>query len=224
MEHRKPKRIKLLNTAERPLSEKAIVDATVAFANGDSLDIQGLVPRGILPRADRVGDKAIEEAIELRSALREKNIEFGDDDGIKTIGEYWDQMRQGVRSTLSVFVENPLAASRAVLKSGMVEVVSVKPVLREAAGGLELALHYEFMASPDLVHLGVLLLLDVHRGFGKKLCQCQWEPCGLLFFEIQPATGRPQRKYCCSEHMLQAHDQNAAKRMKRRRRAPAGKK
>jgi hypothetical protein len=91
-------------------------------------------------------------------------------------------------------------------------------VLRAVSGGLALDHYYHFKSEPELVSLGMILLLDPRRiSSWPRLCQCQLPACGTFFFEKRPPTGRPQRKYCSRAHMLRAHDENASARMAKRR-------
>jgi hypothetical protein len=242
MERRTPKRVTLLNDSFNPLSEREIVDATIAFANGADLVINGLMPHGWRGSdnlteeqlLERTGDRYLEQWLSNSVTLREqwppdgKKNPFELDPAVKTasVEEFRFLLRRRVRETISLSLRNPQAAGEIVQRGMLVKGVTYNAFgIRCSIGapspkGLRFNTEYTFATYVDLVELGVVLLLDDRRGFREKLCECRWEPCGFLFFEIQPPTGRPQRKYCCSEHMLKAHDQNAAKRMKKSRGEP----
>lgn len=60
----------------------------------------------------------------------------------------------------------------------------------------------------------VLLLLDADKGYGADLCQCELSRCGVFFLAIRGETGRPRRKYCTQEHLEEAHEADAAQRVR----------
>jgi hypothetical protein len=253
MERRKIKRITLTSDSINPPSEKEFVEATIAFANGAELEVNGYWPRsGENPRFDKspTGDDNLQELIDLALAvwkaheLKDKLDQQGkklDDKYLRiittaqerppympTLAAFRSHLRKCVCEILSLSFRDPAAAADFVLEHGLIQgfpYISFRNrySLGQSAGGLRLNTEYTFTNFSDAVLLGVVLMLDERRGFREKLCQCQWEPCGLFFFEIKPPTGRPQRKYCCSEHMLKAHDLNAANRMKKFRSKPARK-
>ncbi len=67
------------------------------------------------------------------------------------------------------------------------------------------------------------MLLDEERSFGRDLCQCRLPGCDRFFLMKKPATGRPQRFYCSSDHMLEAHAKQSGKRAQRSRARKTGK-
>jgi len=240
MERRKPKLLTLHNDSANPLSEREIVDATIAYANGANIVVNSSFgsPESYELSAEQC-DKDLQGWMSSQVELREVGIKAGvkpgafdidpsvmngDIEGFKTL------LRKRVREVISLSFHDVVAAAETVRRGRLVKTAinlhsfGIRCSIGDSPKGLRFITEFTFDTFMDLVEFGLVLLLDDRRGFREKLCQCQWEPCGFLFFEIQPPTGRPQRKYCCSEHMLQAHDQNAAKRMKRRRRAPAWKK
>jgi hypothetical protein len=107
---------------------------------------------------------------------------------------------------------------------GFFKTISPRLYLRKTKKGFTVAFYYTFADWFSVVKLGSFFLHDSERPFRERLCRCQLASCGRFFFKIQHATGAPQRKYCCSEHMLKGHDLSAASRMKKRRRATARKK
>ena len=71
--------------------------------------------------------------------------------------------------------------------------------------------------------LTAVLLLDEQRPFGAGLCQCRLPECGRFFFEQKKETGRPQRRYCEREHMLEANARTStARALKSRAKAKKG--
>ena len=70
--------------------------------------------------------------------------------------------------------------------------------------------------------LTAVLLLDQDRPFGAGLCQCRLPECGRFFLERKPETGRPQRRYCSAEHMLESNSRTStARALKSRAKAKA---
>src|SRR5450432_3617997 len=113
MELRRRKRIKLRNNAMRPLSEEEIVDATVAFANGASIELLDLVDPLIDPFEDEseeaeartrepcVGDRAL-EIREIRFAASLGNEP-------RTIGQMREDARQNTRENLQHRIRAPMS-------------------------------------------------------------------------------------------------------------------
>lgn len=218
MEHRRHKVMHLKNSAEQPLTEREIVEATVAFANGANLEIDGLVARGAFPH--EVGDRKIESSLKLRRALQENPIpslgEMPTSDIPVDVGAYRAQMRTATRMRLADLLADPVASAREYVGRSFEDVVSAKTILRATPAGLVRANYYTFSTDSDLVLLGSVLLA-ADASLREKLCQCQLASCGVFFFEKKPATGRPQRRYCTRAHMLRSHDENASQRMARKR-------
>jgi hypothetical protein len=211
MEHLKGKRIKLRNTETQPLSEREIVEATVAFANGATLELKDFAE-------GRSSQPSEEETTPSRSDS------WGEP---RTAEQIREDERRVTRELLSYILSGPMLEEdvNGLTDQDLSSLINPRPFFRKVDGGLTLRFAYSFCSDSDLTTLGVILLEDTERPFKEKLCQCRLESCGLFFFEVKPPTGRPQRKYCSEEHMLMAHDQNAPNRMKkRRRRSPAGKK
>jgi hypothetical protein len=241
MERTKSKLIVLKNDSLNPLSEREIVDATIAYANGANIVVNSSFgsPESYELSAEQC-DMDLQGWFSAQVGLREQAIELGikagafdidpsvmngDIEGFKTL------LRTRLREVISLSLHDVVAAAETVRRGPLVKVATnlhsfgVRGSIGDSPkGGLRFNTEFTFENFVDLVELGLVLLLDDRRGFREKLCQCMWGPCGFLFFKIQRATGAPQRKYCCSEHMLKAHDLNAAERMKKRRRAAARKK
>jgi hypothetical protein len=232
MEHRNPKRLTLRNDSVRPLSEEQIVDATRMFANGTKLVIKGLAPAGVTGRdiynkylqlkqeenfvdldSDALGSQESESASWQANVPHERQL---------SADQFFSLLRNQIRATISLSLRDPVAAAKMVLEGNLIEGITYNcPDIRYTYGrsprGLDLSTQFLLTGVADLVMFGLILLLDEKRGFKQKLCECQWGPCGILFFEVKPPTGRPQRKYCGETHMQKAHDGNAAKRMKKYR-------
>lgn len=218
----------LKNSPDTPLSERQIVEATIAFANGAQLQIEGLVARG---PTETIGDAQIEhqlaEARAARQAGRPRDGAFlgaqiPQDLIVPSVEEHRRNLRAWVQQFIRLIRRHPHQAAAEIIRRDMVFLVEQKPVVRQGPQGLQLGSYYAFSTYADLVNLGVMLLADVDRAFNNKLCECQLEGCGAFFFEKKPETGRPQRKYCTQTHMLEAHTRNAAVRMAERRRQSAG--
>jgi hypothetical protein len=249
MEQPKPKLITLTNDADYPLSEEEIVEATIAFASGAKILLKDRYPypaevaarelawtryfkkhisavrscaKGVL-RSWKSGEVTLPDVAKAEWEAMAQ---------MTTVEQLEDIFRERVRLIISLSLTDP-DESATLFWAGLQGDFPAMPnetafrvnhSIGPSDKGIKLVIYYEFPTFFNLVILGLTLLLDESRRFRQKLCECQWTPCRLFFFEIKPPTGRPQRKYCCSEHMLKAHDENAANRMKKRRRAPAGKK
>jgi hypothetical protein len=226
MEQTKPKRITLRNTPERPLTAEEIVNATISFANGDTLDLKDLVDPFQWSR-DGIKPEVAETYVGNRE-LRRREERDASESGSKprTIKQIRDQWRFSTRETLTYYLTEPLLPEDAnsLINLDFFPRINGRVHFRRTATGLTLDFYYTFATGLDLVSLGELLIEDTERPFGKKLCQCQLKSCGRFFLEVKPPTGRPQRRYCCPEHLKAAHAQNAPKRMQRIRKKPKGKK
>jgi len=220
MERRKRKQLRLSNTAGSPLTENQIVDATIAFANGATLLIDGLVPKDSTSKF--VGDDYIEYTLRLSRAVRERGIsgfkELNENDNIPTDAEdHRKRRRTNTRVRLGWIVNDPKRASEELRGWDVETGIRQKQVLRHTEHGVHLTSHYDFTFEGDLVDLGVILLTDTERGYAGRLCQCQSSSCGDFFFKVQPARGAPRSKYCSDEHMALGHDERAQVRMRNNR-------
>lgn len=209
MQQIKERVVGLKNLADRPLIESEIVDATVEFANGARLQIDGL--EGDEPLR-LVGDRRIRADLAVRGAT---------DD----VEAYRSQVRGATRSVLASIIAHPLAQARALAASEIGGLIRTQVVLREPPRPL-LTHRYAFATDLDLVLLGRILLADQSRPFQEKLCQCLYSQCGDFFFEMKAVVSRRggggmrRRKYCCDEHMNKARDERRTERAQAKRRAP----
>jgi hypothetical protein len=188
MERGRGKVITLVNTDERPLSEREVVDATLAFANGSDLRIDGTVP-----------PKYPEDAVERLQAL--------------------------IRNHLERVLSEPTALARELWEAGWLKSPGVwaraHEIARAIEGGIAIDSRGEYISGYQIANRGVALLLDPRPprapDFQRKLCQCQFSECRRFFLEAQRGRGRPQRLYCCKDHMLRGHDERGEVRMKNHR-------
>ena len=225
------KQLTLRNTAADPLSEKQIVEATMAYANGVSVTLLDCVPesRG-----------AISSSASTQQLLADAEISTPTDADMKKALKTMKASEKGGKPALEKFLEG---ARKELIRGHLGSIVSgefdvedqakfldndeffssIRPrlYLKKNHEGNSVALYYTFADLFSLVRLGSFFLEDRQRPFGKELCQCQLESCAKFFFKIQPPKGAPQRKYCCSQHMTEAHNLNAAKRMEKHRSKPA---
>ena len=207
----KQKIIMLRNTAVEPLSEADIVGATLEFANGAMLDLRDLV--AVFDYDSEVvldpctGDEAIEKAEALFAAEMMESP--------RSVEQLRREARTFTRDRLHEIVNRPMVAEDldGITDQDLFPYINPRPYLRKVPSGITLAFYYSFVSDLSLVRLGEILFEDTERPFHKKLCQCQLPSCGIFFFEVKPSTGRPQRRYCSEKHMLEAHDNNAAKRL-----------
>lgn len=216
--------------SENSPTEREIVEATIAFVNGativvddvpDSLKHLQLVPAPMTPTQRRIAEDSLRGWRKLVHGGKppETNIRDASEDE----GLLQSRFRLVYREFLAKLLHDPRAIPRTFTDMGFLSKLPVETYLHATADGLSIVHHYHLDTFFDATQVGTALLLDQTKDFGRKICQCQLGTCGKFFFEIQPATGRPQRKYCCSDHMTDAHNQNAAKRMKKFRSKPARK-
>jgi hypothetical protein len=234
MERKTNKQLTLRNTASNPLSEEQIVEATIAYANGASVTLLDCVPglRGAISSSaatqklladaeSLVPTKAETRTLKALGIMRAVIEKDGIPEFEKRIGAARRELIQGhLKSIVSGEFD---AEDRAMYLDNdeFFGAISPRLYLRKTHRGIAVALYYAFADLFSVVRLGSFFLDDNERPFGKKLCQCELKSCGLFFFEVKPPTGRPQRRYCLKEHMLEAHNLNAVKRMEKHRSKPA---
>ena len=177
-----------VNTDERALSEREVVDATLAFANGSDVRFDGTAPA-----------KYAEGALERLQTL--------------------------IRDHLERVLSEPTALARELwrlvgLKSPGVW-ARTHEIARAIDGGIAIDSRGEFISGYQLANRGIALLLDPRPprapDFQRKLCRCRFSECRRFFLEEQRGRGRPQRFYCCKDHMLRGHDERGEQRMKKHR-------
>jgi hypothetical protein len=219
---------RLKNLADRPLTESEIVDATVAFANGARLEIEGLEPRGTL---GKTGDEELARNMRAYARLHEGGIVLSgrrvavQPPMARTLEEWRHLQRAGTRAGLERILSNPTAAAKWFVEgTDLAEEISVSAVFRVPPSQL-LTHRYSFATYCDLVLLGQILLADASRAFQAKLCQCLYPHCGMFFFEMKASVSRRggggmrRRKYCCDDHMNRARDERRTERAQAKRRA-----
>ncbi len=224
MEQQRPKNLTLLNNPTEPLTEQEIVAATVAYANGATLTIR----RHSTKAESIVRDAYVAEMIATSNQHRtskpngERNgpLNFVPPATVTTEREFYGELRSIVRSTLSAWVKDPVAGARSLIENAPSVLIEYRAweiagntVLRKTPTGFRLGTHYNFESPVQLIEFGLLLLLDEGREFAGNLCQCHYQPCGLFFFEKQGETGRPQRIYCCEDHIELGHNAKGKERM-----------
>jgi hypothetical protein len=181
--------IALENRPDRPLSERAIIDATLAFANGADLRIDG--------------EGESQPAVQILGTKAE----------IAAIGS---RQREAIRQYLARVMQEPATLARELLSQGWTKSwAKVERVVRLTEAGVSIRYYDRFFTPYLLANRGILLLLDPERGFRAKLCQCQLSTCGDFFHEIRPPRGRPQRRYCSPGHMELGHKERGPNRMRR---------
>jgi hypothetical protein len=208
MAHARPRAITLENRPDHPLSERAIIDATLAFANGADLRIDGEgEPELRLSGAD--GEVVLEIKGEAEPAVQISGTEA-------EIAAIRHRQQAAIRGFLARVMQEPGDLARELLNQGWTKSWSrVERVVRPTEAGVSVSYYDRFFTPYLLANRGILLLLDPERGFGEKLCQCQLSTCGDFFLEIRPPRGRPQRKYCSAEHMQLGHKERGAIRMRK---------
>jgi len=200
--------ITLENRRDRPLSEREIIDATLAFANGADLRIDGEGEHEM-----RLSETDGEVVLEIKGESEPAVQISGTKAEIAAIG---NRQREAIRRFLVRVMKEPGTLGRELLNQGWTKSwAKVERVVRPTEAGVSIR-YYDRLFTPYLLaNRGILLLLDPERGFGEKLCQCQLGACGDFFLEIRPPRGRPQRRYCSAEHMALGHKERGAIRMRK---------
>jgi hypothetical protein len=208
MAHARRKIIILENRPDHPLSERAIIDATLAFANGADLRIDGEGdPEMRLSGAE--GEVVLEIKGESEPAVQISGTEAE----IAAIGY---RQREAISRYLARVMKEPGTLARELLDQGWIKSwAKVERVVRPTEAGVSIRYYDRFFTPYLLANRGILLLLDPERGFGKKLCQCQLSTCGDFFLEVRPPRGRPQRRYCSAGHMELGHKERGPIRMRK---------
>lgn len=204
--------LRLTNSIEEPLTEYQIVLATLAAANGARLYLDG----------SRGGDRGLAQLRELSAAVQ-KHVRSDptSDDSSQDLDERW---RESVVAILDGIISGVMQQVIAEDPTTTTEIhgLQMRPMMKVVDGKLRLVTHYSFAIEHSLVSFGELLLADSSRDFGSKLCRCRLKSCGLFFLERRPPTGRPQRIYCCDEHLTQGHNSGSGERRKRAAKRKAG--
>lgn len=185
---------KLLNTAQQPASERELVEATLEFANGADLELNGV----LLPPAPPGFHESGQDLWGFPSGEGSTSTAW------ETVWrESQERLRGNLRDRLVQVIAQPEAAAAVAVRAWRWS--RAHPVLRLVPGGLRLAIHYPLAGVEDLCDLSIALILDVERGRRADLCRCQLETCGQFFFVDRRASNRPRTKYCSPAHMLAFH-------------------
>jgi len=134
-------------------------------------------------------------------------------------GQDAEALRARLRGIFWSVLTDRKAAVRTLLAESRtsLERLWLLPILRATPGGVRLENRMVFLDEASLCFYIEVLLLDDARAFGKDLCRCRRPGCERLFLAQKPATGRPQRRYCTREHMLEAHALGSTRRARRSR-------
>ncbi|MEY4762722.1 MAG: hypothetical protein RLZZ200_2578 [Pseudomonadota bacterium] len=203
--------LKLLNTAQQPAGEQDLVEATLAFANGSDVELNGV----LIPPAPAGFNQAGQDLWGFQTE---------GDPAAATWETVWretqERLRGDLQNRLAQVLTQPDAAAAQALRAWRWP--RAQPVIRMVPGGLRLAVHYPLAGVEDLCDLGLALILDVERGRRADLCRCQLESCGRYFFVDRGASNRPRTRYCSPAHMLAFHggERGAARVRKHRAKRP----
>jgi hypothetical protein len=187
-------------------SERELVQYALDFANGDTdrSHVKQLLSTG-------------------RSKLQPKNADLTPADQVALDHESIEVSARAKRREFlsSVLTDREAAADRTIdrLKQQLQRLWILPRVERVEGSGARIVF---LSIMPDLQAFDAYvdsLLLDDERPFGVNLCQCRLSGCERYFLMKKPATGRPQRLYCSSEHMLEAHAQQSGARARKSRAA-----
>jgi len=127
------------------------------------------------------------------------------------------------RAMLERMMESPKAASAFFKKDWLsaLSKISFVPVEIRADGQLGFRLRTNELRGA-LAY--VLALLFDKKKVGADLGRCQLPECKSFFLAPQSKVGgRPRRRYCSEAHMLEVHNRDAARRVRKSRRAKRGK-
>jgi hypothetical protein len=228
MEHMRSKTV-MVDTFEDPASEHDLVEATIAFVNGATLEghsraMESTFDMDELSEADTaIAESSLKTWRKQLRVFRDAGL-IKSDETLLTTGGIQSRYRAVYRDLFSAFIRDPLEASRHLSKVGLLSKLPVETYWQPTANGMAIVHHYRLGNFDDVITVGKALLLDQTKAFAHKLCQCQLGTCGKFFLEKKRATGRPARRYCSKKHMEKAHDLNAAERMKKYRGVPTRKK
>lgn len=75
---------------------------------------------------------------------------------------------------------------------------------------------FDTTPAAPLAHV-LLLFLDSEKPYGRDLCQCRLESCGKFFFADRTQANRPRTRFCSEPHYEEAHNAEAAERVRRSR-------
>src|ERR1700733_3154985 len=195
---------KLINSPEKPLTEAAIVSATLDFSNGATFQLEDERAPGM-------------EAIK----------------GPATALESIPLQQETIRNSLIRVMTEPGRLAEEVCRgqASFNATVRAHRIVNPITNGLTITYYEMFHWVFSVAKQGLLILLDPARGFGKKLCRCQYSKCGKFFLAIQPkGGGRPQTIYCGEQsrdddgelksHLHLGHKERGARRMRKLRATP----
>jgi hypothetical protein len=218
MEHKRRNPFDLRASERRYPSEAEIVEATVAFTNGATLEVGQLDP----PSAREIAEW--EEGLKFWSVqinlLREEGLLESNALDAPQKRDLESRYRAVYRALISAYLRNPEAVDAQFISQGLSSEILGRTLWMPTENGMSIVHHYQLFTFVDVISLGKSLLMDRARGFAQTLCQCQLSNCGKFFFIEKRATGRPATRYCKKSHMLKAHKLNAPSRMKRMRSEP----
>lgn len=186
--------------------------------------------------------KTFDEAELVNRALELEHTARSADSPSKELAKAIHELRTGGETKMQVVMGDGMwKATKAVLDEFRIVVSSVKTDPENAAEAFrenwlkalskvqlvpaefsDYELKWRFVS--DLVDLRpalafvLTLLLNPNKEFSSGLGHCEFEPCGKFFLAARSkAGGRPRIKYCSEEHMLEAHNAGAVKRVQKHR-------
>jgi hypothetical protein len=175
------RRRELLNSANWPASDDALVDALIGFANGAEV---------VMLTKPREGPATIEEKRAHPRApleLRNRFVQF-----------------------LRLSVEDPaLLHDQFMASIGMKLLASMKvsPVVNFGTYGVALGCFWDFPDLESALSFGVSLLLDARKPYGKALHRCKLPTCDRFYLARKNPKGGPANlNYCSPGHRDIAHD------------------
>jgi hypothetical protein len=130
-------------------------------------------------------------------------------------GRAQEHLRDRLTRFLAKLRTDRAAAQRWVTKqlpSGMSPLIRRE---RTPTGGMRLRVHILLRTPAALVEFLIQLLADEARPF--KLGNCKLTKCPKVFLKALPKGRGAPRKFCCEDHMKEAHDADAIKRADRSR-------
>jgi len=186
-------------TAEHLASERGLLEYALRFANGEA-DLDFL--------KDLPASSDYDELRRFREANREE-----EEKKAATRRAQLMPLLVGVLSDRGKARKQFLPAAETLLTR-----IEARPFLRKKRGGVSLGYRAIINNGAAFYAFVAVLLLDRRPGLGRDLRRCELKSCR-RFFLVRHGRGRPQNRFCSSEHLRSAHDLEAADRMRRLRAA-----
>jgi len=205
-------------TSKTPVTdERSFLVRVCEFVNGDTQPPESIRNLEEIRNPATRGD-----------ATQRFNAEIGYD----VSADFWEEIlsdrvdeinesRKRLGSILELAMRDPESLRARELREHVkaidIDDLRLEPKLRITRAGVTLDYRLRFERVSAAVAYAVILLIDPRRSFWRQVCRCQLKSCNRFFMERRQETGRPQRRYCSREHMLEAHALRSTERAQRSR-------